>query len=284
MSRVSRVPYHQNVYDLLGIEPSECAAARRMIEEHEAMHGPLPASIREWCLVRDAVIATAAEPVAERLRATLPLAEFLHEHTSFWRMLRVGRANGGEDGWWVKRAALTDDPGVAHERMDTAINLETEQEVPYSQFLLALVLGEGSWQLAAWPVGTEIEIVDGAARRRGGAPAIAGAVWLRAAEEPFQPPVIDFLTDHFGEPDRTPRPGNVTSYTFRPNGGTIRITADEPALTGALSAWWIHADTPERLAEFAALLLPWGTLRDTLRADTELARDVLNRLKGERPV
>ena len=104
--------------------------------------------------------------------------------------------------------------------------------------------------------------------------------WLRSRDEPFQPPIVDFLIDRFGEPERTPRAGSVTTYAFRPSGGTIRVTADEPALTGGLSAWWVHADTPERLAEFAELLLPWGTLRDTLRADTDPARDVLKRVRG----
>jgi hypothetical protein len=107
-----------------------------------------------------------------------------------------------------------------------------------------------------------------------------GNLWLLSQDEPFQPPVIDFLTERFGEPERTPRPHNVTTYTFRPLGGTIRVTADEPTLTGGLSAWWIHADTPERLAEFAELLLPWGTLRDTLRTDTIPAGAVLKRVRG----
>src|SRR5687768_5540217 len=51
MSRVTRVPYHQNVYDLLQIEPGESPEAARMIAEHEATHGSLPASVREWYLV-----------------------------------------------------------------------------------------------------------------------------------------------------------------------------------------------------------------------------------------
>src|SRR5262249_11954973 len=106
-------------------------------------------------------------------------------------------------------------------------------------------------------------------------PGFRNGLWLRTPDEPFQPPVIDFLTDLFGEPHRAPRPGDVTTYTFQPGNGTIRVTADHPARTGALSAWWVHADTPERLAEFARMLLPWGTLRDTLRADTDPAREVL---------
>ena len=59
--------------------------------------------------------------------------------------------------------------------------------------------------------------------------------------------------------------------------------ADAPALAGGLSAWWVHADTPDRLAALARLVLPFGTLRDTLRADTDPARDVLNQITGERP-
>jgi len=105
-------------------------------------------------------------------------------------------------------------------------------------------------------------------------------LWLRSPDEPFQPPVIDFLIDQFGEPDRTPRPDEVTTYTWRPDGDTIRVTADDPALSGGLSAWWVHAEAAERLAEFTSLLLPWGTLRQTLRADTDLAREVLKHVRG----
>lgn len=106
----------------------------------------------------------------------------------------------------------------------------------------------------------------------------ANGLWLRSPAEPFEPAVIDFLIDQFGEPERTPRPGNVTTYTFRPDGSIIRITADEPKLGGGLSAWWVHADTPEKLAELARLIVPFGTLRETLRADTDPARNVLQSL------
>ena len=61
------------------------------------------------------------------------------------------------------------------------------------------------------------------------------------------------------------------------------MTADAPAYLDPLSAWWIHAATPERLAEFARLLLPWGTLGATLRADTAPARDVLHRIRTGAP-
>jgi hypothetical protein len=48
VSRISCVPYHQNVSDLLRIESGVCPKAARMIATHEARHGPLSASVREW--------------------------------------------------------------------------------------------------------------------------------------------------------------------------------------------------------------------------------------------
>ena len=103
----------------------------------------------------------------------------------------------------------------------------------------------------------------------------ANGLWLRTPAEPFVPAVIDYLTEQIDEPERTPRPGNVTTYTWRPAGGTIRVTADAPGLGGGLSAWWMHAESPERLAELVRLVLPFGTLRKTLRADIDPAREVL---------
>jgi hypothetical protein len=105
-------------------------------------------------------------------------------------------------------------------------------------------------------------------------------LWLRTPDEPFTPPLIDYLIEQFGEPERTPRPGDVTTYTFRPNGGIIRVTADDVNLIGALSAWWVHVESPDRLAELGRLLLPWGTLRETLRADTDPGREVLRLIRG----
>ena len=51
MPRETNVPYHQNVYDLLDLEPGVCPVASRMIADHEAEYGPLPASVREWYCV-----------------------------------------------------------------------------------------------------------------------------------------------------------------------------------------------------------------------------------------
>jgi hypothetical protein len=273
MSRVSRVPYHQNAYDFLGVDPVESPTAAFEIVEHEARYGPLPGSVREWYLVRDGLISRASGPLAARLETTIRLGEFLGEHAGHWRALRVGRADRGQDSWWIRRG-VTDDPPVWYEQQSET-DRDSARESPYTSFILSLVTGT---EMRDHVLALGIIIPEPL-----GSPAPEvrpPGVWLRSHHEPFQPPLIDFLIDQFGEPQLTPRPGDVTTYTFRPPGGIIRVTADAPALTGGLSAWWVHADTDERLAEFARLLLSWGTLRDTLRADTDSAREVLKALRG----
>lgn len=276
MSRASRIPYHQNVYDLLQIEPGESPEAARMITEHEAKHGPLPASVREWYLVPNAVpLRETHEAVGmSPHHARSLMLEYTNDPSPIdleWLLRRcattpdrVVELTYEFDGHWWLLQLTGDDPPVKYgwERSDWP-----GDSVPFSVFL-AEWFALGSLP----PFGTVAE-----SRRQ---QPHSNGLWLRVPDEPFQPPVIDFLIDRFGEPQRTPRPGGVTTYAYRPPGGTIRVTADEPALTGGLSAWWVHADTPERLAELAELLLPWGTLRVTLRADTDPARDVLKRVRG----
>jgi hypothetical protein len=286
VNRTTCIPYHQNVYDLLWLEPGESPEAVQMILEHELEYEPLPVAVVEWYSVPCAV----------------SLTDRVWEHGMIWDDLsgdfcsaplsRVladcARVLGGpepplvyligddpEGLWWRLELDGSDDPPVW---------FNGEVEAPhFSEFLwrwmsTAYLHGAPPRQLpfrtTLWRNPDDARELVGVDRR------FANGLWLRTPDEPFQPPVIDFLTDQFGEPGRTPRPGNVTTYTFRPEGGTIRITADEPALTGGLSAWWVHAQTRERLAEFARLLREWGTLRQTLRADTDAARDVLAECRG----
>jgi hypothetical protein len=299
VSRASRVPYHQNVYDLLGIEPGESPEAARMIAEHEAQHGPLPASVKEWYLVPNVVLLDRRpDEWVEQWTLNegklwweysnqdppVPLLNFLDDLAQLSEgpappYVIILHENQGVVRWWVEiRVNGSDDPPVwvdNDQPDDTAAWTRSDER--FSEFLVRWF---GNFYLQPW---TPLSRNGSDAKFNGVRPFVkpyANRLWLRTPDEPFQPPVIDFLTDHFGEPERTARPGNVTTYTFRPPGGTIRVTADEPTLTGGLSAWWVHAETRERLAEFAELLRPWGTLRDTLRADTDPARAVLNRTRG----
>jgi hypothetical protein len=279
VSRTSRVPYHQNVYDLLQLAPGESPEAACMIAEHEAEHGPLPASLREWYRVPNAVPLRQWD--WDSLSAVLwfqygdgevpiSLPEVLDhfaqaQSSAAASDIHIMNGHQMECRWWV-RADGSDDPPV-YEDLGRDDPTEWKREADtFSQFTVDWFGGFYHWQC-----------------KTGRRPLVnrpyANGLWLRTPDEPFAPPVMDFLTEQFGEPDRTPRPGEVTTYAFRPSGGTVRVTADEPSLTGGLSAWWVHAESADRLADLGRLLLPWGTLRHTLHADTDPGRKVLDSLR-----
>lgn len=314
MSRVSRVPYHQNVYDLLQAETLPLPDAVKVIEDWEdRANARFPDSMREFYTSEGEVCrGGAAQPWV------LPLVDLWSEFSNDERAHTLnelfGPNNRPEQAWRAPAGYKPDD------YPEPFFQLIVENQGVWTLYTIVdgtsdppvfATDGEyGPWRLdrdvshgEGWQrIGTFSEILylwfacyyledftplsfnsyhaDASEAAFAPPKPYRNGLWLRVPDEPFQPPVIDFLIDQFGEPERTLRPGDVTTYTFRPPGGTIRVTADDPALTGGLSAWWVHADTPERLAEFAALLLPWGTLRETLRADTDPARDVLKRVRG----
>lgn len=317
MSRVSRVPYHQNVYDLLLIEPRPIDGIGEKIRDWEQRTGlHFPAAMTEFYST-EAVIPTGengTEPWIlsmvdvwyqySNMEPPRPINEVL-QHTD--QPQRVTHEVEPGPYFWVQ----TENQGV----WLVYVRANDEDDPP------AYGTDSGPWFFGRWERIEENEwyyagrftemlflwfafyyyALDSEAFDFGGSfvplrflsynadPNIrhlappkpyANGLWLRTPNEPFNPPVIDFLIDQFGEPEITSRPGNVSTCHFRPQGGTIRVTADEPTLTGGLSAWWIHAGNSERLAEFTRLLFPWGTLRDTLRADTDPAREVLKHVRG----
>jgi hypothetical protein len=314
MSRASRVPYHQNAYDLLLIEPRPLDGVEAPIRKWEQRTGhKFPPALAEL-YTTEAVIPCGVDG---RERWALPLTDVWFEYSNGEPPVKLDhvldhydrpeRVTGGVEpgpyfliqvenqGCWLLYAHANgdDDPPVLATDGGPHI-LRDPDDLLEAEWLDVGSFTEVLFRWFAWyyhdleaEVGTSFVPLrfmshDAEPDTQHLAPPkpYANGLWLRSRDEPFQPPVIDFLTDRFGEPERTPRPGGVTTYTFRPQGGMIRVTADEPALTGGLSAWWVHADTAERLAEFARLLLPWGTLRETLRADTDHARDVLKQTRG----
>lgn len=309
MSRTSRVPYHQNVYDLLLIEPRRLAKATRQIRDWERRTGyRFPPALAEL-YTTEAAIPCGLDGTKLWV---LPLVEVWHQYsnseppTSLGRVLqhrdrpeRVGgsvesgtyfRVQVENQGCWliyVRLSGEDDPPTYATDGGPfflslgrAASNAEWRRLGTFSEVLFA-------W-FAFYYHGLLAEIEESfvpllymshaAMRDEQEAPPkpYRNGLWLRTPAEPFAPPVIDFLTEQFGEPERAPREGDVTTFTWRPNGGTIRVTADHAAHPEPLSAWWVHATAPEQLAEFARILTPWGTLAQTLRADTEPARAVWN--------
>jgi hypothetical protein len=314
VSRTSRVPYFQNLYDLMSLEPRPRPNAAEAIRGWERLNGRrFPRAMAEFYSTQ-AVLHCG--PTQEHEWA-IPLvelwSEFSNDEHAHSLDELLGPGNRPEDdgilprgydplahpeplfcliaenqGVWVLYAVAdgTDDPPVC------------STEWGFGEWFSGS--GDESpdgWQrigcftetIFAWFVGYyhktrfgPLMFFDEATSTYWDAPPkpYANGLWLRTQAEPFAPPVVDFLTELLGEPERTPRPGHVTTYTFRPDGGTVRVTADEPSLTGGLSAWWVHAESAERLAALGRLLTPWGTLRKTLRADTDPARQVLELLRG----
>ncbi|HVL16184.1 MAG TPA: hypothetical protein VM529_26670 [Gemmata sp.] len=310
MSRTSRVPYHQNVYDLLLIDPRPLAGRREMIREWEQQTGRrFPSSLVELYSIEAAI----PFGVNAKEQWVLPMTEVWHQYsnmeepTGLEQVLEpldrphsrvVGEIEPGpyhyvqcenQGNWLMYARANGDDDPPTYATDGGPYFLRRQQEWREGEWCRLGQFSEVLFRWFAWyyhDLDREIGTSFVPLRFHGNesmpeddefAPPkpYHNGLWLRTPAEPFAPPVIDFLTEQLGEPERTPRPGSVTTYTFRPPGGTIRVTADDPALAGGLSAWWLHADSPGRLTELARLVMPFGTLRDTLRADTDAAREAI---------
>ncbi|VTT99202.1 unnamed protein product [Gemmataceae bacterium] len=315
MSRTSRVPYHQNVYDLLLLEPRPLVGPLDAIRAWERQTGhTFPAALVEF-YTTEGVIPFG---IGASDQWVLPLTEVWHQYSNMEppyphdRVLvgeeRPIRVRGGVEpgpylrlqcenqGCWIIYARVdgSDDPPTYSTDGGPFMYSDRSEAWPNQEWCRLGTFSEMFFRWIAWyyydldremggsfvPLRFHSDYADPAEANLAPPKPYHNGLWLRTPADPFEPAVIDYLTEAFDEPERTPRSGNVTTYTFRPPGGTVRVTADEPGLGGAFSAWWVHADTPERLAELGRLILPFGTLRDTLRADTEPASLVLNTLCG----
>ena len=276
MTRPVRIPYHQNLYDLLGVGPAVDPEADRMVAAHEAAHGPPPAAVREWYVYPDAVplrlddgrpgsrkakfgmlwyTFSNSEQVPALATVLRRFATREVEDPEDWedggppvdRFVEVMCENQAVVRWWVERDA-GDDPPVWIDNDD--------QEHPdgwdraadsFSAFVFDLFATHGfppDW-------GGVPESVEQLRRPLPGLAAHANRLWLRAAAEPLVAPVLDYLADLFGEPESTTPAAGIVTRTYRPGRGTIRVTTTDEAWPTGPPAWWVHAATVKRLAELA---------------------------------
>lgn len=265
MSRPTRVPYHQNVYDLLDLPPGECPDARRLIDAHEAAHGPLPASVREWYLVpnatpldtrdRDALVHPAVPDTFMRRYSNadfpLGLADVLERFDE--QRVTVLIENQGVCTWGVEPDD-SDDPPVVQDNDPWAD--ESGHLIPVGRFSRFVWNWVRFWHA--------MRNEPGQAAGDTGDPHAAG-VWACSPPAPVRPAVFDFLADRLdADPPQLVGDG-VVRHTFRSLAGVIRVTADHPDWPTPHAAWWAEADTPDRLAELLAPLRPWGVLGDDAR-------------------
>jgi hypothetical protein len=274
---VNRVSYHQNVFDLLDMEPLPVSPeAVALIEACERRCGHrLPAALREWCAFAENV------PLRERASSALislwirystpdhpvPLASILDEFE------QACDPNGVPPGFvcllvenqacarWYAEIDGSDDPPVWVDN-DSEDREEWTRLVPFSDFLFHWFAHFGSEDCL--PLLRQ--------------PYRAG-VWLRAPREPaLLPPHLDQLIDALDERPRHERPGGPTTYTFSAPAASLRVASDHRDVAGGHSAWWLHGETAEALEGLARRVRHVGALAEALRADTDAGRAVLERL------
>jgi hypothetical protein len=305
-----RVSYHQNVFDLLDYEPLVSAAALRRIKACERRCGrPLPASLRDWYTTAGVVLldgdpyggeagylwheysnADHAVPLADVLRGF----ELVHAPRRYGqdlrrdgirfrtgqRFVRVLIENQAVVRWWVEVNG-SDDPPVWVDNESPRLNDWGQVSPTFSAFLFDWFAGYYKQDFT--PLSHHYYRTRGRRPDRPPPPKpYLNGLHLRAPREPaLLPPHIDYLIDHFDEGPHLAWPKGPTTYRFAVPDARLRVTTDGWRLKGGRSAWWLHADSAEALADLARRAGQVGTLGQALLADTVAARDVLVRLRQE---
>jgi hypothetical protein len=274
------VLYHQNVWDLLGLEPWVSEAALRLIEKSERRCGHrLPSSVREW-------YATEGVVPLKQLESALS-----DDFGGLWHKYSNG------DHPCPLPAVLeaferVSNTGFQGDRfVDVVV---ADQECGYCFFEV-----DGSDDPPAWSEDYRREAAD---RRRVGDTfsdflfgwfhdnAIVGpeshrpfpnGLWLRSPrDEALLPPHVDHFIDTMEERPHLQKPGGVVQYHFGLPGARLRITTDDCRTADGRSAWWLDADSPEALADLARRVWHVGGLAKTLRCEAEVGQAVLRALRG----
>jgi hypothetical protein len=285
-----RVSYHQSVFDLVRSRPRESAQARRLIEECERRRGTrLPESVRQWYLTEGALSLwydysnmDRPEPLEDVLR------QFAHEWEGgppWWAEDRVQVLieNQGCCVWFIHLDGSDDppvfeDPDYDHRHYDSSgVPAPGKVANRFSDFLFDWITrfyGED------WTPLSERSPYPGERTRRPLDKRYLDGLWLYApAAEPLAAPYLDFLIENWSEDSRRKMAGGVMQYRFRASHGSLCVTTDAPGEEGGVSAWWLHADAEEELYRLAKQVWWCCDLRDTLRAWTEIAQTVLERLR-----
>lgn len=282
MSRPTNVPFHQNVRDLLDLGVGICPEAGRMIAEHEAAYGPLPAAVRDWYLIPNVVVREwpAGDWLARMYGQagtlwwalsnddpSIPLAVVLANYARLVRgesppegeptgeYLEVKRENQGNCNWWLALDG-TDDPPVVRDSAHQSVDLfEWQRQANhFSEFVWRWVW---YYHSVAYPARSR-PLTTFVRQHKPN----AFAHWLCSSAHSYPAPVIDFLTEQLGEPtlhtlaDR-PAPG-VVQLTYTTDSGLVRLTTDRLDHHNPHAAWWVSGDTREEYERLCDLLRPWS--------------------------
>ncbi|MEO2088283.1 MAG: hypothetical protein ABGY75_02140, partial [Gemmataceae bacterium] len=228
MPRVTNVPYHQNVYDLLDLEPGVCPVASRMIADHEAEFGPLPASVREWYSVPK-MVPLEGQPQGMHGRysewqlgmlwydysnddPSVPLAEVLEQFSRSARGLEPldGDPRGYvllkiENQQCVLWRLKLDDDG------DPPVYSELTPSVPSRWDKLNDHFSDFTWWWFQHYHGERFTPLSTRQNWEDEGAVLAtkpneNTHWLCTPATPYPVPLIDYLIDHLGDPDIRPVP------------------------------------------------------------------------------
>src|SRR5262249_35292861 len=285
---MQRISYHQSVFDLLDLQPSESATAREMIEVCEAHCGwRLPEAVRQWYLIDQVVPLQRVDnfhgfPENEEnhlwydysnMDHPEPLDMVLQRFASELQAYRPGSdtnrvrilvENQAVCSWFVQLDGSDDPPVVVDESYDYRPNhpdgsrvLEWVKVADYfSEFVFDWV---ADYYFREWTPLSERDVYPGRRTRPACEKPHFNGLWLYApCAEGLDGPSLDFLLEHFDEDRRMPVSEGVIQYQFRNKYGRLRVTSDGLSERDGISSWWLHADSEEDLFQLVRPILWLG--------------------------
>jgi hypothetical protein len=251
MTASAPLKYHQAVFDMLGRPPVVCEEATRRIDEAERQCGrSLPASVREWYSLRDAVA------LIPRWWHPRPLESVLKDFRSGGR-IALG-FDGGDCEWFVKPDG-SDDPPVVVEQ---SFGLPDDGEHPYADRLAVLLF---SW---VW---------DGVAHEE---QMTAAGFGVQALNTGFGPMELDFLKEHFREAEAPCWEGGQTWFFFTA-GQRVTAHRSRVRLDMEVTNWYLMADSAADLARLLRRLWPCLARLKQVYTRSQQAREVLEQVRRE---
>jgi len=259
---VEQLKYHQQILNLVGIEPDMLAGRVAVIEERERACGiRFPASVREWFAIESAEKLFYENTNQDHLEKLASLGDPRDTTQGY---LKVATENQGCVAWYV-RLGEGDDPPVYDN------NDEWNED-----------LSKTNWQLDSKTFTNFIFDMMSFCHFGGW----LSYMHLSAEDQWPSPNELGLLRDWLQEGPRIETPDAMV-YRFFNTRGMITIRAAMPGQpAGAIAVWNIAAEELEDLFEFAKKLWPVGTLSLTMKVTggspewRALGNEILQRLRA----
>jgi len=239
---LTRLKYHQQILNLLGVHLDMPPSRAAIIEQRELACGVrFPASVREWFAIEAAENVFYQETNQDHLQG---LADLGNPKETAQGYLKVATENQAVVAWYV-RLAEGDDPPVYDNNDEWNEDLsKTNWRIHSKTFTNFIFDTISSNHFQGWYSGMYLSAED---------------QWPGGDE-------LGLLRDWFQQGPMTEAPDCKIFRFFNTNGiVTIRAVTPEH-LAGATAIWNVEADSPEELLEFAKKLWRLGTLSRTLKA------------------